>query len=147
MLLLAPVAPALASQVLRISAIPDQNPERLNRLYGLLAKELSDQLGVPVKYKPAVDYGAAVTGFRRGIWIWSFGGLTGAGPLADPWLRHAADVDAKFRSVFIANQAAGLKPFSAQKDLQQLKGKRFAFGSESSTSGRLMPQYFLARRG
>ncbi|MEK9632128.1 MAG: PhnD/SsuA/transferrin family substrate-binding protein, partial [Synechococcus sp.] len=77
-LLLAPVAPALASQVLRISAIPDQNPERLNRLYGLLAKELSDQLGVPVKYKPVVDYGAAVTGFRRGdldlVW---FGGLTG----------------------------------------------------------------------
>ena len=65
-LVLAPVAPALASQVLRISAIPDQNPELLNRLYGLLAKELSDQLGVPVKYKPVVDYGAAVTGFRRG---------------------------------------------------------------------------------
>ena len=41
------------------------------------------------------------------------------------------DVDAKFRSVFIANQAAGLKPFSAQKDLQQLKGKRFAFGSRA----------------
>ena len=56
MLLLAPVAPALASQVLRISAIPDQNPERLNRLYGLLAKELSDQLGVPVKYKPCLLY-------------------------------------------------------------------------------------------
>ena len=150
-LLLAPVAPALASQVLRISAIPDQNPERLNRLYGLLAKELSDQLGVPVKYKPVVDYGAAVTGFRRGdldlVW---FGGLTGVqARLQTPGSKVIAqrDVDAKFRSVFIANQAAGLKPFSAQKDLQQLKGKRFAFGSESSTSGRLMPQYFLAQAG
>jgi len=114
-LLLAPVAPALASQVLRISAIPDQNPERLNRLYGLLAKELSDQLGVPVQYKPVVDYGAAVTGFRRGdldlVW---FGGLTGVqARLQTPGSKVIAqrDVDAKFRSVFIANQAAGLKPF------------------------------------
>ena len=150
-LLLAPVAPALASQVLRISAIPDQNPERLNRLYGLLASELSDQLGVPVKYTPVVDYGAAVTGFRRGdldlVW---FGGLTGVqARLQTPGSKVIAqrDVDAKFRSVFIANQSSGLKPFSDQQDLQQLKGKRFAFGSESSTSGRLMPQYFLAQVG
>ena len=70
------------------------------------------------------------------IWIWSgLVGHRGSSPLADPWFKVIAqrDVDAKFRSVFIANQAAGLKPFSAQKDLQQLKGKRFAFGSESST--------------
>ena len=93
MLLLAPVAPALASQVLRISAIPDQNPERLNRLYGLLAKELSDQLGVPVKYKPVVDYGAAVTRLPpRWIRIWfGLAGSPGCRPACRPWLQgHCA---------------------------------------------------------
>ncbi|MEX1316922.1 MAG: putative selenate ABC transporter substrate-binding protein, partial [Synechococcaceae cyanobacterium] len=35
-------------RVLRIGAIPDQNPEKLNRLYGLVADELSEQLQVPV---------------------------------------------------------------------------------------------------
>ena len=151
--LLAPVAPVLASQVLRISAIPDQNPERLNRLYGLVAAELSDQLVVKVRYVPLIDYTAAVTGFRRGdldlVW---FGGLTGVqARLQTPGALVLAqrDVDARFRSVFIANRTAlqGLTPFSSIDELSKLQGKRFSFGSESSTSGRLMPQFFLAKAG
>ena len=151
--LLAPVAPVLASEVLRISAIPDQNPERLNRLYGLVAAELSDQLGVKVRYMPVIDYTAAVTGFRRGdldlVW---FGGLTGVqARLQTPGALVLAqrDVDARFRSVFIANRMAlqGLTPFSSIDELSKLQGKRFSFGSESSTSGRLMPQFFLAKAG
>jgi len=151
--LLAPVAPVLASEVLRISAIPDQNPERLNRLYGLVAAELSDQLGVKVRYMPVIDYTAAVTGFRRGdldlVW---FGGLTGVqARLQTPGALVLAqrDVDARFRSVFIANRKAlqGLTPFSSIDELGKLQGKRFSFGSESSTSGRLMPQFFLAKAG
>ena len=39
-------APPSAEQVLRIGAIPDQNPEKLNRLYGSLSDELSDSLNV-----------------------------------------------------------------------------------------------------
>ena len=151
--LLAPLSPVLAAQVLRISAIPDQNPERLNRLYGLVAAELSDQLGVQVRYVPVIDYTAAVTGFRRGdldlVW---FGGLTGVqARLQTPGAVVLAqrDVDARFRSVFIANRQAlkDLKPFTSIAELSQLKNKRFSFGSESSTSGRLMPQFFLAKAG
>ena len=36
--------------VLQIGAIPDQNPEKLNRLYGTLSAELSEKLDVPVRY-------------------------------------------------------------------------------------------------
>ncbi|NBP99490.1 MAG: putative selenate ABC transporter substrate-binding protein, partial [Synechococcaceae bacterium WB6_3A_227] len=51
--------PAIAAKkILRISAIPDQNPEKLNRLYGLLAEELEQKLGVAVKYVPLIDYTA-----------------------------------------------------------------------------------------
>ncbi|MFM7169331.1 MAG: PhnD/SsuA/transferrin family substrate-binding protein, partial [Cyanobium sp.] len=55
-----------AAPTLRLSAIPDQNPEKLNRLYPLVAKVLSKQLGVNVRYVPMVDYPAAVGAFRTG---------------------------------------------------------------------------------
>ncbi|MEB3319301.1 MAG: putative selenate ABC transporter substrate-binding protein [Cyanobacteriota bacterium] len=136
---------------LRLSAIPDQNPEKLNRLYPLVAKVLSRQLGVPVRYVPMVDYAAAVSAFRTGdldlVW---FGGLTGVqARLQKPGAKVVAqrDIDATFRSVFIANSSSGLRPFVPLKGLTALKGKRFTFGSESSTSGRLMPQWFLAQAG
>ena len=136
---------------LRLSAIPDQNPEKLNRLYPLVAKVLSRQLGVPVRYVPMVDYAAAVSAFRTGdldlVW---FGGLTGVqARLQKPGAKVVAqrDIDATFRSVFIANSSSGLRPFVPLNGLTALKGKRFTFGSESSTSGRLMPQWFLAQAG
>ena len=52
--------------VLQIGAIPDQNPEKLNRLYGALSEELSDQLDVSVRYSPVSNYAAAVSAFRTG---------------------------------------------------------------------------------
>lgn len=142
---------AEAQQVLRIGAIPDQNPEKLNRLYGLVADELSQQLGVKVSYLPVTDYAAAVSAFRTGSLdlVW-FGGLTGVqASLQKPGAQMLAqrDIDAQFYTVFIANARSGIKPIQNQKGLVALKGKRFTFGSESSTSGRLMPQYFLAQAG
>jgi phosphonate transport system substrate-binding protein len=142
---------AIAQPVLRIGAIPDQNPEKLNRLYSLVADELSQQLGVKVAYVPVTDYTAAVSAFRTGSLdlVW-FGGLTGVqASLQKPGAQMLAqrDIDAQFYTVFIANARSGLKPIQNQKGLVALKGKRFTFGSESSTSGRLMPQYFLAQAG
>ena len=55
-----------AGQPLKVGAIPDQNPEKLNRLYGSLAKELSARLNVPVRYVPVSNYAAAVSAFRTG---------------------------------------------------------------------------------
>jgi phosphonate transport system substrate-binding protein len=149
--------PVLLAQVqkaqkrLVIGAIPDQDPEKLNRLYGKVAAYLSKQLGVPVTYKPVTDYAAAVTAFKNDdldvVW---FGGLTGVqARLQVPGARAIAqrDVDQKFTSVFIANRASGLKPIKSTLGLQQLKGKRFTFGPESSTSGRLMPQHYLSLAG
>jgi phosphonate transport system substrate-binding protein len=139
------------TKVLRIGAIPDQKPEVLNRLYPLVANELSRQLGVKVTYVPVVDYAAAVTAFRTGgldlVW---FGSLTGVqARLQKPGAQVVAqrDIDASFQSVFIANTNSGLKPISNVKGLTELKGKRFTFGSESSTSGRLMPQFYLNQAG
>jgi phosphonate transport system substrate-binding protein len=144
-------AQAQSQPVLRISAIPDQSPEKLNRLYPLVADELARQLGVKVKYVPMVDYTAAVTAFRTAdldlVW---FGGLTGVqARLQRPGARVLAqrDIDVSFHSIFIAYRQSGLEPFTSLKGLTALKGRRFTFGSENSTSGRLMPQYFLAQAG
>jgi phosphonate transport system substrate-binding protein len=49
--------------------------------------------------------------------------------------------DAKFHSKFIVAEG------SKAKKLEDLKGANFAFGSVSSTSGHLMPRYFLLKSG
>jgi len=140
-----------AEKILHIGAIPDQNPERLNRLYKVLSLELSEQLNVKVRYIPVVNYSAAVTAFRTGnldlVW---FGGLTGVQARLQTegaQVLVQRDIDAKFRSVFIANKKSSLNKLNNINGLKSLKGKRFTFGSESSTSGRLMPQYFLKKAG
>jgi len=136
---------------LMTGAIPDQDPQKLQRQYTKLAAYLEKELGVPVEYKPVTDYAAAVTAFKVGdldlVW---FGGLTGVqARLQVPGAQAIGqrDGDEKFHSVFIANQQSGLKAFKDTADLKQLKGHTFTFGSESSTSGRLMPQYFLQQAG
>lgn len=132
-------------------AIPDQDPEKLQRLYGKLADYLEAELGIPVEYKPVTDYTAAVTAFKVGDldMVW-FGGLTGVqARLQVPGAEAIAqrDIDADFHSVFIANKSTGIAPVQDINGLQTLKGHTFTFGSESSTSGRLMPQYFLQQAG
>lgn len=136
---------------LQVGAIPDQDPEKLQRLYSKLADYLSAELAVPVEYKPVTDYTAAVTAFRVGdldlVW---FGGLTGVqSRLQVPGAEAIAqrDIDETFHSIFIASTASNLSPIADEADLTELEGKTFTFGSESSTSGRLMPQYFLKEAG
>lgn len=131
--------------VLKIGAIPDQNVSTLTRRFDSLAKYLSEQTGFKVQYVPSVDYAALVTAFERGeIHLAWFGGLTGVqARAAVPGSEAIAQRprDEQFHSVFIAQ--AGLPV----KKLEDLKGMRFTFGSESSTSGHLMPRYYLMKAG
>jgi phosphonate transport system substrate-binding protein len=134
-----------------LSAIPDQDPEKLGRGYTLLTDYLSKELGVSVQYKPVTDYAAVVTAFKVGDvdMVW-FGGLTGVQARlqvegAEAILQR--DIDAKFTTYFIANTASNISPFNDLSGLSTLKGKTLTFGSDSSTSGRLMPQYFMKQAG
>jgi phosphonate transport system substrate-binding protein len=81
--------------------------------------------------------------------VW-FGGLTGVQARLQVEGAEAIaqrDIDEAFHSVFIANKASGLTPFDDIEGLQSLKGHTFTFGSDTSTSGRLMPQYFMGQAG
>ena len=133
---------------LTISAIPDQDPEVLARLYGAVADSASAALDLDVTYEPVTDYAAAVSLFRTGdldlVW---FGGLTGVqARLQTPGAVPVAqrDIDEDFHSVFVVNAATGLAP---SDDLAPLAPLRFTYGSETSTSGRLMPAYYLQEAG
>ncbi|WP_102347509.1 putative selenate ABC transporter substrate-binding protein [Bacillus sp. Marseille-P3661] len=133
------------SQVFKIGAIPDQDVSELNRKFGQMAEYLSEQTGLEVEYVPSVDYAALVTAFERGeIHLGWFGGLTGVQvrnlvPEAEAIAQRPRD--AEFHSVFIAQKELGLQA------LEDLKGHSFTFGSESSTSGHLMPRFYLMEAG
>jgi phosphonate transport system substrate-binding protein len=145
------VVAGTSSKTFNIGAIPDQDPQELQRRYTTLSDYLSTALGVPVRYVPVTDYTATVTAFRRGdLDLAFFGGLTGVQarlqvPGAIPLAQR--DIDERFRSVFIASADSGLRPVSDVGGLRALAGHSFTFGSESSTSGRLMPQYYLSQAG
>ena len=140
-----------SEKVLRIGAIPDQNQDVLDKRFNLFSRELSNSLDIEVKYVPVINYVAAVTGFRTNdldlVW---FGGLSGIqARLQTPGAIVIAqrDIDKEFKSVFIVNKKLKLDSISNKKGLKKLKNLRFTFGSENSTSGRLMPEYFLNDAG
>jgi len=140
-----------SSGPLSISAIPDQDPEVLNRLYGDVASRFSDALGLDVRYTPVTEYPAVVRGFEVGdIYLAWMGGLTGVQATARvPEAKAIAqrDIDADFHSLFIATKESGIPPFEDTSGLSALAGHSLTFGSETSTSGRLMPQYFMDQAG
>ncbi len=139
--------PALAAErpVLRVSAIPDEAPTELQRKFKPLGDYLAKALGMDVRFQPVTDYPATVEGLAGGhldlVW---YGGFT----FVQARLRTGNAIpvvqreeDAQFHSKFIARAGSGIR------SLADLKGKTFAFGSPSSTSGHLMPRFFLLQAG
>ena len=135
------------TKILKVGAIPDQNQETLNKRFILFSEELSRKLGIEVKYIPVTNYIAAVTGFRtKDLDLVWFGGLTGVQArlqTPDSIVLAQRDIDKEFKSVFIINKKLEIDSISNKNGLKKLKNLRFTFGSENSTSGRLMPEYFL----
>ena len=131
--------------VLRFSAIPDQDATALKAKFDAWAEYLSAELGVPVEYVPATDYRASVEMFRNeNIQLAWFGGLTGVQARdAVQGARAIAQgkADPNYYSYFIAHESTGLE--RADDFPTAIADYPFTFGSESSTSGRLMPELFI----
>lgn len=127
------------------TAIPDQDETRLVERFTRVAEYLQSKLGVPVKYLPVKSYPAAVTAFTNGqVQLAWFGGFTGVQarrqvPGSGAIAQGAEDV--AFKSFIIANTKTGLTP--SKEFPKEIAGKSFTFGSRASTSGRLMPEYFI----
>lgn len=130
---------------LTFTAIPDQDTTRLEKRFGKIADYLSEELGITVKYVPVKSYSASVQAFKNNeVQLAWFGGLSGvkariAVPDSVAIAQGAEDPD--FISYFIANTSTGLSFTEAFP--KAIKDKTFTFGSKGSTSGRLMPEYFI----
>ena len=138
-------AAAQAQQVFRITASPDESPTELARKAAPLVKYLEGKLGMKVEFTPVTDYAAAVETLanKQTDMAW-FGGFTfvqalqRSGGKVIPLVQR--EEDEKFRSVFITTEPA-------IKTLADLKGRNVSFGSQSSTSGHLMPRSYLIAAG
>jgi phosphonate transport system substrate-binding protein len=129
------------SGIFRITAIPDESPTELARKAGPLVKYLEGKLGMKVEFTPVSDYAASVEALaNKQVDLAWFGGFTliqasvRSGGKAVPLVQR--EEDEKFKSVFITSDPA-------IKTLADLKGKNVSFGSQSSTSGHLMPRSVL----
>jgi phosphonate transport system substrate-binding protein len=131
-----------AQQVFRVTTIPEEAATEQVRKFTPLASYLEKKLGVKVEFTPVSDYPAAVEALvnKKVDLVW-FGGFTHvqaqirSGGKIIPIAQR--EEDTKFQSVFIAKTDSGIK------SLDDLKGKQISFGSQSSTSGHLMPRHFL----
>jgi phosphonate transport system substrate-binding protein len=99
-----------------------------------------------VEFTPVSDYPAAVEALvNRKVDLAWLGGFTHV----QAQLRSGGKIipiaqreeDTKFQSVFIAKTDSGIKT------LADMKGKQVSFGSQSSTSGHLMPRANLLQAG
>ena len=129
------------------TAIPDEDESKLRSRFDKVATYLTNQLAIEVKYIPVKSYGAAVTAFRNNqVQLAWFGGLSGvrARALVSGSTAIAQGVeDPKFQTYFIAHSSTGLKKSSNFPIM--IAGKTFTFGSKGSTSGRLMPEFYIRK--
>jgi phosphonate transport system substrate-binding protein len=131
-----------AQQVFRVTTIPEEAATEQVRKFTPIANYLSKRLGMKVEFTPVSDYPAAVEALvnKKVDLVW-FGGFTHvqaqirSGGKIVPLAQR--EEDTKFQSVFIAKTDSGIKT------LADLKGRQISFGSQSSTSGHLMPRHFL----
>ncbi len=132
------------AKTLRLSMIPTTDPGKMARESAPLVAYLEKATGAKVDLTVPLNYAAVVEAFGADkVDIAFFGGFTyvqshkrfGAVPLVQ------RDRDQAFHSLFITHAD------SAIASLADLAGKRFAFGDVNSTSGHLMPEYFMRQAG
>ncbi|WP_193074707.1 putative selenate ABC transporter substrate-binding protein [Pseudomonas sp. FME51] len=132
------------TKVLRVSAIPDEAPTELLRKFEPLGAYLQQELGMEVKFQPVSDYAGVVEALGAGrldmAWLGGFTFVQARLRTGDAIPLVQREQDEVFTSTFITADPE----INDHKDLQ---GKSFAFGSVSSTSGHLMPRYFLMQDG
>ncbi|MBT8136556.1 MAG: phosphate/phosphite/phosphonate ABC transporter substrate-binding protein [Gammaproteobacteria bacterium] len=141
-----PAAPVerINSGPLVVGVLPDQSREQLIGQYQPLIEYLNQVTGLELALIIHSSYAELLESFIQGeLDLAWFGGLTfveasasvGAVPLV------MRDTDLRFTSYYIVAAAA------QGETVADFAGKRFSFGPRLSTSGHLMPRYFLLQDG
>ena len=137
--------PSAANRVFRFSAIPNEDQKQLRAKYDPVAEYLTAKTGVKTEYVPAVKYDASVTMFTNDdiqlAWYGGFTGVQARRAVAGARAIVRGRIDANYRTYFIVPK--GSKLTESANFPTTAKGMRFTFGAKTSTSGRLMPEYFI----
>src|SRR5262245_27298291 len=132
------------AETLRLSMIPTTNPGKIIRESKPFIDYIEKETGAKVELNVPTNYAAVVQAIAIDrVDIAYLGGLTyvqasaraGVVPLVQ------REKDQTFHSLFITQRD------SAIHSLGDLKGHTFAFGDVNSTSGHLMPAYFMLQEG
>ncbi len=131
-------------KTLRLSMIPTTDPGKVIRESQPLVEYLEREVGGKIDLTVPTNYAAVVEAIANDqVDIAYLGGFTyvqaskrsGVMPLVQ------RERDRNFHSLFITQKDSGIN------SLADLKGHKFAFGDVNSTSGHLMPEYFMREAG
>lgn len=138
------VDPVPVSGRITVAVLPDQSKDALQVRHGPLLDYLEDKTSLDIELVIPLDYADLLDQFDAGqIDLAWFGGLTfiqaqhrsQAAPLA------FRDIDLRFTSCYLTSSS------ESRSTVQEFAGEQFSFGPQLSTSGHLMPRYFLERDG
>lgn len=140
--------PAAGTKILKVGLIPNQSPDQLKAKYEPFKNYLQDKLGMEVELFVANNYAGVVEAMASGkLDMAYFGGLTYVQAKQRGKIHPiVTEIDSetkstKYYSLIITSAD------SKVKSLAELKGKTFAFGDVSSTSGSLYPRIMLDQAG
>lgn len=138
----------VSAQVLVFTAIPDEDESKLQERFGAVGDYLSKALNVEVRYVPVKSYAAAVTAFRNNqvqlAWFGALSGVQARALVRDSQALAQGAEDQAFWTYLIAHKSTGLSAGDVIDE--RMRGMTFTFGSKSSTSGRLIPEFYLRER-
>jgi len=142
--------PAVAAprdpQTLQVALLPDENAAKVIQDNDGLRSYLEKELGKKVAFHVLTSYAAMIEATRNGRIDLAF-----FGPLSycmardkcsiEPFAAKLKDGAVTYRSVVIAGAESGIQR------LEEIKGKRMAYGDQASTSSHLIPKGVLAAHG
>jgi phosphonate transport system substrate-binding protein len=136
------------SPIFYFTTIPDRDEAALVQRFAGLARYLERKLAIKARYAPMGSYEAAVNAFATGQvqlgWFGAYSGLKARRAVPGSEIIAQGETDRNYKTYFIAHVSTGLKP---SKDFPRgIEGKSFLFGSPISTSGRLIPEYWIRRQ-
>jgi len=136
--------PTASQPVLRVAMIPSTDPAKIVRESQPLVNYLERETGSHVELVVPTNYAAVVEAISNDrVDIAYLGGFTfvQASQRAGVQALVQRERDQNFHSVFITQPRSGINA------LADLKGHTFAFGDVNSTSGHLMPAYYMRASG
>ena len=136
------------AEALVFTAIPDEDESKLKERFGPMAEYLSKTLDIEVSYVPVKSYAAAVSAFRNGqvqlAWFGALSGVQARSTVPNSQALAQGVEDQAFWTYLIAHKGTGLKAGDVID--KNMRGMTMTFGSKSSTSGRLIPEFYLTER-